>query len=72
MYAQYLRFLPVAGLRFTLYALYPSPDVSTVRDSKKQQCARIADHTDNCTVNFSDVGTAHCSRRVVSLLAKRL
>ena len=25
MYAQYLHFLPVAGLRFTLYALYPSP-----------------------------------------------
>ena len=25
MYAQYLRFLPVAGLRFAFYALYPSP-----------------------------------------------
>ena len=25
VYAQYLRFLPVAGLRFTFYALYPSP-----------------------------------------------
>jgi len=40
--------------------------VSTVRDSEKTTmlCARSADHTDNCTVNFMDVGTAHCSHTV--------
>ena len=30
MYAQYLRFLPVAGLRFTFYALYPSPQLTCI------------------------------------------
>ena len=27
---------------------------------------------DNCTVNFSDVGTAHCSRTVVEWLGRRI
>ena len=41
MYAQYLRFLPVAGLRFTFYAFYPSPESNAKQKKGFKFCMKF-------------------------------
>jgi len=53
MYAQYLRFLPVAGLRFTFHALYPSPTGSTF--------CKLRILTNACNYSIQDASVYHGS-----------
>ena len=46
MYAQYLRFLPVAGLRFTLYALRFLP-IAVLGTVPRTECTGLATHPVN-------------------------
>ena len=50
----------------------PPPSKNAASGHKQTIFVQGAPDADNCTMNFSDVGTAHHSRTVISAIAKML